>query len=810
MDKEGMMEKLKGLNVSLCQMKVTPGRPDLNANYLIEEIYAAHERQVDIIVFPEMCTTGYIVGDVFEDDFFIDDVLRWNKKIVEATRVGITAIFGSVTVSLGQKGEDGRQRKHNTAIVAQNGQILIQRPKTLQPDYRFFNDDKHFYSLRKIAAGANLNDLLQPVLIQTGIGPIPIGVTVCEDMWHEDYGLNPIAVLVKNGAQLIINISASPWTWQKNRKRHQVIKDLLTECQVPFVYVNNTGSQNTGKNIIVFDGSSAIYNEKGEIILQIPAFDEKPFDFIFDVGYRALQPDFQNDTEELYNAMVCAAKSIVPPDAKVLVGLSGGIDSAVVCAHLVDVLGKERVIAVNMPMPSLNSQTTQDLARTVAENLGIEYQVIPIGEVVETICRATVVTKDTLAYENIQARVRKEILAAEAQKINGVFVCCSNKTEIAFGYGTLYGDIAGLYAPLGDLVKREVRQIADYLNRVRFKKEIIPQTCITQVPTAELALNQKDPFDYGGLERRGYHDEMIRAFTEFRKNPEWFLELYLKGRLEQELKLEAGTLNRLFPTVQEFVRDLRYWWTKFQQSFFKRVQCPPIPIFSRRAFGRDLEESLMVPHFTQRYRYLEEYLLSQNRKPRTVIFGGSLNPPGINHQLIVERLAEAFDSVIVVPCGIRADKSTTALVSPAHRKAMTTLTFQGMPKVEIDFSDIDHDDFTPTYLLQERYAQRFPDAEIWHAVGGDLVARGHDGNSEIQKSWKRGKEVWQNLKFAVISQPGLPVAVEDLPPSSRIVEIEIILGRSTTVRQMILQGKPIDTVVTPKVAEYIKEQKLYI
>ena len=809
---EGIREKLEGLTIALCQMNVISGRPDLNARYVIEEIKAAKSRGADMIVFPEMCTTGYIVGDVFEDDFFIEDVLSWNKRIIESTRCGIAAVFGSVTVSPDKKGEDGRQRKHNTIIVAQNGKVLLSRPKTLQPNYRFFNDDKHFYSFRKIAQeeGKDLKTMLQPVTIEMSVGKIATGFIVCEDIWHKDYPFNPTKILADNGAELVVNISASPWTWQKNRKRHEIVRELLQECKIPFIYVNNTGAQNTGKNIIVFDGSSTVYNEKGEMVFEIKPYEEETQDFRFAKNLKPILLKQADDTEELYSAMLCATKSIVPTDKKVLVGLSGGIDSAVVCAHLVDVLGKERVKAINMPMP-FNSRETRELAQKVAECLDVSYEIIPIDDIVESIRQATGTEPNGLIYENIQARTRKEILAAKAQEIDGFFVCCSNKTEIAFGYGTLYADIAGFYAPLGDLVKREVRQVADYLNRVKFGRNVIPEICIHQIPTAELKENQKDPFDYGDLDRRGYHDEVIRAFTNFRRNPEWFLEMYLKGRLEKELLLEKGTLPRLFPTAKDFINDLRHWWITFQGSFFKRVQCPPIPIFSKRAFGRDLEESLMQPHLTQRYLYLEKYLLGQEKsqKHRVVVFGGSFDPPGINHEIIAEKLSEIFDLVLVVPCGIRMDKPSTAMTDPQQRKRIVTLAFQGIPKVELDFYDLNNNVFTPTYLLQERYQKRFPDSEIWFVVGDDLIKRGGSFNSEIQRTWINGKDLWKNLRFVIVSQSGKRPDLTDLPPLSEMLEFEIILGRSTTIRNKIAKGESVEGLVNSEVIKYIEEQKLY-
>ncbi len=606
-----MDQNLEGLKISLCQMPVVPGRPDLNAEYIILEIKSATERGVDIIVFPEMSVTGYLVGDIFEDDAFVDDVSIWNKKIIEETPSGITAIFGTV-LSVVAKGEDGRPRNHNGAIFATNGNMLGYTIKSLQPNYRFFNDDKHFYSMRKVAEelGESLSDELKSFDIATKGSLINAGVILCEDMWHQDYAFNPTEILVDRGAQIIFNLSASPWTWKKNDKRHRVVKELLTECKVPFVYVNNTGTQNTGKNIMVFDGSSTVYNERGDIVYEVPPYATDGHDFVMKKKSKVVETRHADDTAELYAAMTCATKSMVQPwMKKIIIGLSGGIDSAVSLAHFVDVLGPERLVAVNMPF--LNSQETQDIAKTITQNLGVEYRVIPINKIVSPILIATQIEWGTLAFQNVQARVRMEILAAIAQREGGVFVCNSNKVEVAFGYGTLYGDIAGFYAPLGDLVKREIRQIADYINKERFKKEVIPEACIGQIPSAELTdllKDQHDPFDYGYRDKRGYHDEMVRAFTEFRKNPEWFLETYLQGKLEEELKLESGTLKRLFSTGEAFVEDLEKQWRALYRSFFKRVQCPPIPIFSKRAFGRDLEESILSPHYTQHYLELREQL----------------------------------------------------------------------------------------------------------------------------------------------------------------------------------------------------------
>lgn len=811
---QDVMEKLSNLAISLCQMKVVPGRPDLNTAYIVREIESAIQRKTDIIVFPEMATTGYLIGDTLEDVHFVEDVLQANKRIIEATRGGITAIVGTIFASNGS-GEDGNQRIHNAALVAHNGVLLGWTTKSLQPNYRFFNDDKHLYSLRKVAEEINekwqerhLRDLLNPFTISTRIGDISLGVILCEDMWHRDYAFNPTKILAGKGVELVINLSASPWTWQKNRKRHQVVKDLLKECNVPFVYVNNTGTQNTGKNIIVFDGSSTVYNAKGDRVFEISPYSAGTFDMAINPTSQTLPEPAEDDTGDLYAAMCTATRSLVPPQKNIYIGLSGGIDSAVVAAHCVELFGKERVKAINMPF--LNSQKTQDLALTIAENLGIEYEVIPIKDIVEATCRLTGVHEATLAYENVQARARKDILAAKAQNNDGVFTCNGNKIETAFGYGTLYGDIAGFYAPLGDLVKREVRQIARHLNLVRFKKEVIPEECIHQIPTAELAANQKDPFDYGDINRRGYHDELVRAFTEFRKNPEWILEMYMKGRLESEMQLELGTLARLFPTPKDFIADLRKSWELFYRAFFKRVQSPPIPVFSKRAFGRDLEESMMSPHWTSRFLYLEKLLLGPTtKKQRIVIYGASLNPPGRHHRLIVEALASEFDKVLVVPCGIRAHKPSIGLVDPFHRKQMALITFGDISRVSFDFYDLENNTFTPTWDLNEKYRKEFSDADIIFAVGGDLIKDGRNGQSEIQRIWRNGEHVWKELKFVILNHEGAPIAKEDSPPHAQVITLPLFFGRSSIIRERIAKGESIEDLVHPDVARYIQTNNLY-
>ncbi|MFA6097050.1 MAG: NAD(+) synthase [Candidatus Paceibacterota bacterium] len=626
------MGNTEDLRIAVCQMKVVPGRPDLNTEYMIGEIISAGNRGMDIIVFPEMCVPGYLIADMWEDDCFIWDVQAFNEQIWQATKNGVIAIFGSVAIEEGAKGRDGRLRKFNAAFVAQNGKLVGVAIKSLLPNYRFFDDSRHFYSVpdirdedaekfrlsgdyRHAEQFLGIDGYLMPFEVETRIGRIPIGVILCEDMWHEDYPYNPTESLVQNGAEIVFNLSASPWTWQKNRKRHQVVKDLISKCGVPFVYTNNTGPQNIGKNIVIFDGASTVYNKKGDRVLEIEPYADGAFDLILKDDMPVLPPRDQNDQKELFSALECAVReyfAVLPPAMRrVVIGLSGGIDSAVVAAFFAHILGPENVIGINMPS-KFNSQATKDIAYEIAMNLGIHYEVIPIQGIVDKIAEATGTPEDSLAYENEQARARMEVLAARAQLLGCLFSCNGNKIELTFGYYTTDGDGAGFMTLLGDMVKREVYQLGDYLNRVVYGREVIPRSCFEIKPSAELKKNQTDPFFYGNLDHRGYHDEMVRAFIDFRKNPEWFLEKYKESSLETELKLEPGTLASHFPDPYDFVRDLEEKWKRFIGTYFKRVKASQIPALSKRALGSDFRESMLSAHFTQRYLKLKEEILGRS------------------------------------------------------------------------------------------------------------------------------------------------------------------------------------------------------
>lgn len=821
---------LKKLKIGICQMNVVPGEPEINAKNLISDIEKAEKDGIELLIAPELCLSGYLIADMFEDDAFIQDVIFWNKKIQRATKgKKLGVIFGSITIEPNKTGEDGRLRKFNSALFIQNGKLLKRSNKSLLPKYRIFDDARHFFSLRQTRDEDNelfrtsqgkrgdptdsIHDYLTPVPFQTKNGVIKIGLLICEEIWDKDYVFKPAKSLVEHGAELLVSISASPRTWQKNRKRHSVIKELLETCKVPLIYVNNTGLQNTGKNFVIFDGDSTMYNADGKIVANTPLYTNGLFKIRYSRKMREIEKPAEDDTTELYQAVnygiIQAFKALPPHLRKVHIGVSGGIDSALSLALHVNALGKENVFAYYMP-GQFSSEDSFENFQKLVKNFGVQSEVIPISDIVLATAIATNVNHDSPAHENIMARARMEILAAKAQDLGGVFTCNSNKVEIAFGYGTIYGDIAGFYCPLGDLVKREVYQLANYLNRKVFRFDMIPESCFFIAPSAENLKNQKDPFDYGSLLRRGYHDELVRAFTEFRRNPEWVVEKFISQNLETEMKLNPGWLDILFPTAQDFVQDLELQWGRLHGACFKRVQSPPILIVSKRSFGNDLREAILGSHLTRRYNSLKRKLLADSvEKRRIAIYGGSFNPVARHHREILELLLAHFDLVIVVPCGLRPDKPTTNEINPLHRKNMLLFDFSNIERVLIDTSDIDNSAYSPTYILHKRYKKQYPGDEIWHVVGGDIITHGSDGKSEIKRFWHRGNEIWEKLNFLVLERPGYRIKQQDMPPHSEMLSTTGIVGSSTIVRERIANGKPIDQFVSRAVEKYIKKNKIY-
>ena len=605
-------------------------------------IAKAKAARCDIVVFPELAIPGYFIGDIWDQPDYIDECVRFGEEIRDLSQ-GMAIIFGNVAKETDRVNLDGRTRKYNAMFIAYNGQWLspARSPypfyiKTLLPNYREFSDIRYFTSLIEVAQERHAfpEDFLSPVQISFDDGrKFRIGPLICEDSWDENYPFKPMHYLGKMyDIDLFVNISNSPFTLGKTQRRHRLFGQAIDKIHCPAVYVNCTGIQNNGKNIYTFDGASSTYQKDGSHHSACKPFTEELLLVDFDETTQTftspsqVQPE-KSQIEDIYDSLHYGLKHFMDAIGvhKVVIGVSGGIDSAVNAALYATVLPPEDILLVNMPS-CYNSDTTKSLAKELADNIGCLYTVIPVQDSLEltrrqfreTVLHQGEKEKGSLALtsfieENIQARDRSSrILAAAAASFGGVFTCNANKAETSVGYATLYGDSAGYLAATADLWKHQVYELAHYLNDEVFGRQIVPQGSIDIVPSAELSNKQDITKGQGDPLIYPYHDYLFAAFVERwqRATPESILTWYLDGTLEKNIGC-AVDVHQLFPTARELIDDLERWWRLLSGfAVAKRIQSPPILSISRRPFGNDLREAQLTPYYTTRYLELKERILS--------------------------------------------------------------------------------------------------------------------------------------------------------------------------------------------------------
>jgi NAD+ synthase (glutamine-hydrolysing) len=686
------------MKLALAQIDVVANRPEKNVERMLEMVARAKSASVDLVVFPEMCVGGYLLGDRWRDANYCRDLMEYNEQLRMASS-GIAIAYGNVYLeepgagrrgatdgrgegggdgaagpAVGRRGprkgegrgeakkewantgnphpnKDGGLRRYNAVYVFQEcepaprlRETLLPRgvqPKTILPEYRIFDDERYFFSTQDVAKdfGVPLESLLQPIVVRVGGRPTPIGFELCEDMWSGDYRrngmpLDPTKILIDNGAELVMNLSASPWTFGKNETRDRRVRFLKAQSGrsfVPFFYVNCVGAQNNGKDVALFDGASTVYNAEGlPVMLGASTYlEEMLIVGTGDLPGRPVRRVGPGKTEQQFLGILRGIRhmsDILGRNPTYVVGLSGGIDSAVVASLLSVAVGNANVIGVNMPT-RYNGQATRDSAMHVAERLGIRYLVIPIEELVEA-NRKVLLAGDAGARlgptleQNIQAKVRSQVLSNLAELYGGLYTCNGNKWEIATGYSTLDGDARGALSPIGDLTKVEVFQMAEYLNK-HFEREVIPEGLLDLElpPGAELARDQVNPL------KLGYHCALIEAFMDFQlKSVEDVMQWYLDGTLAERLGVTEEVLHRYaIDDPAEFIRDLEWFQDQLQRSVFKRVQSPPIILLSKTAYGYDRRESILPVGDTRLHNRLKGRVLSMRRyaqRPTTTGRGG--------------------------------------------------------------------------------------------------------------------------------------------------------------------------------------------
>ena len=551
----------KTIRIAGAQKSFPVGAIQKNKQTILDCFEAAEEKEADILIFPELALTGYPPEDLLLRESFVGKNFAVLEELAEFSS-STSGVVGFVDRNLDDNNTDKQKRNiANAAAIIQNGDVKGIYHKCFLPNYSVFDEARYF------AKGNNPGN----VFWYEDVG---IGISICEDIWIEE---GPSLQQVENGASLIININASPYDQNKTDLRKELVVNQAKKLGVPIIYLNMVG----GQDELVFDGGSFVVDGKGEILYQAQQFEEEIFYIELDLEVKEqtkgpileirqkgseLDPlqsaQLLSKNESLYSALTLGLFDYVSKNnfEKVLVGLSGGIDSALTASIAVDALGSDNVIGVALPSKYNTEESLVD-ARLLAENLDIEFKVIEIEEIVN-IFRNTLKesVNDELGQitdENIQSRVRGNILMALSNQTGAMVVSTGNKSEMAVGYSTLYGDLAGGFALLKDLYKTEVYNLANFRNSI---SSVIPQNTINKEPSAEL---RPDQFDKDSLPEYELLDEILRMYIEEDSSSE---KIISKG------------------IDENIVYDVL---SKVDRNEYKRKQVAPGVKLTEKAFGKD-------------------------------------------------------------------------------------------------------------------------------------------------------------------------------------------------------------------------------
>ena len=554
------------MKIALISMEVVPGRPDRNAAAMRAKIAEAKAAGAELVLFPALSLSGLFLGGVWKQPAFLRDCAAYAEEIAAAAE-GVTVVFGNAAQA------DSCTGVCRTLVEARDG-VLTEVVRT-----PLHGTGNHFAPLLYELSGEN-------IILAADASPFPI----C-------FGASALA--------------------ETARKKSKAI------C-----YINTLGLQDKGKTVYAFPGRAQVFSANGERVLMSAAYTEGVTIVNTDALPSAGSSPAEPPIAPIHRMIRYAVQKFLARIRmeRVVIGISGGIDSAVAAALYVDAIGAENVLLVNMPS-RFNSATTKGLAAQLAENLGCRHTIVPIEEsVAHTVTQLTEVpimgkaaakgehlTISSFVRENMQARDRSgRVLATVAAAWGAGFTCNANKAESTVGYATLYGDQAGFLSALADLWKYQVYDLARYLNDTVYGREVIPQGIIDIVPSAELSDAQNVDEGKGDPIRYLYHDYLFRAFAEENCIPEDILTHYADGDLEKFIGCANGLVAEYFPTAADFISDLERWWGLYTgMAVAKRIQSPPLLSVSGRAYGSDHPESQIGAYETIRYRALKATLLGK-------------------------------------------------------------------------------------------------------------------------------------------------------------------------------------------------------
>lgn len=535
------------MRIAIAQLNPVVGDVDGNSSRIIN-CSAELAKRAELVVFPELSVTGYPPRDLLDMEWFLGEVRNAVERIARSTDDlgGSGVLFGAPVVeAFGREGQ-----LYNCALLAVDGRVVYSQAKTLLPTYDVFDEARYFGPASNVATTPYRDETL--------------GVSVCEDAWTDPElgagratcGIDPVADMAIQGATIMLNISASPFEQGKEEVRHKLLRGHTMRHGVPFVYVNQVG----GNDEVLFDGRSMVFSGGGRLLALGPSFREWTEVVDISAASEGIVYRPQDRTESIYDALVMGVRDYVHKCgfSKVVIGLSGGVDSALTCCLAVEALGPENVLGVTLPSQYSSRGSVEDSER-LASHLGIEFRIVPIQSIhsayLEALRDAFAGTESGIAEENIQARIRGNIWMAFANKCGRLALASGNKSELAVGYCTLYGDMSGALSVLADVYKTQVYELARYVNRTH---EVIPKVILDKAPSAELRPGQ---VDQDTLPPYPILDSILYS--------------YLEGGLSPSEIIDKG-----------FDSDTVHWVVKAVcRSEYKRRQAAPGLKVSRKAFG---------------------------------------------------------------------------------------------------------------------------------------------------------------------------------------------------------------------------------